>query len=117
MTKEDKKKYKEHLKSTKEIAKKIEGLIALYLGKIDKRQGITRNPEITVNRRLGAAYSYVRSRSGNQTSTEKQLVNQFKATYAEALKKVNTFFDTDWKTYKASLEKIEISPFKEIKKF
>jgi len=45
------------------------------------------------------------------------LVNQFKATYAEALKKVNAFFDTDWKTYKTSLEKIEISPFKETKKF
>jgi len=117
LTKEDKKKYKEHLKQTKEVTKKIDDLIALYLGKIDKRQGITRNPEVTVNQRLGVAYGYVRSRFGNQTSTEKQLVNQFKATYTEALKKVNTFFDTDWKTYKASLEKIEISPFKETKKF
>ena len=117
LTKEDKKKYKEQLKSTKEITKKIDGLISLYLGKVDKRQGITRNPEVTVNQRLGVAYRYVRSRFGNQTSTEKQLVNQFKATYAEALKKVNTFFDTDWKTYKTSLEKIEISPFKEVKKF
>ncbi|MBL4904522.1 MAG: hypothetical protein JKZ00_00490 [Flavobacteriaceae bacterium] len=117
LTKEDKKKYKEQLKQTKEITKKIDGLIALYLGKVDKRQGITRNPEVTVNQRFFSAYRYVRSRFGNQTSTETQLVNQFKANHNEVLKKVNTFFDTDWKAYKATIEKIEISPFKETKKF
>ena len=31
-----------------DIAKKVEGLISVYLGKIDRRQGITRNPEVTV---------------------------------------------------------------------
>jgi photosystem II stability/assembly factor-like uncharacterized protein len=117
LTKEDKKKYKEQIKSSSNISKKIDTLIALFLGKIDKRQGITRNPEVTVNQRLGTARWYVGSRFGEQTTTEKQLINQFKTSLKEALEKSNSFFNKDWKDYKSKVDKIKISPFKEIKNF
>ncbi|MCT4699623.1 WD40/YVTN/BNR-like repeat-containing protein [Tenacibaculum haliotis] len=116
-TKEDKKKYKDAIKSSKEIIKKIDTLIAMYLGTIDKRQGITRNPEVTINNRFGTARWYVGSRFGKQTATEKQLINQFKTSYTKGIEKTNIFFSEDWKKYKETVEKIEISPFKKTSTF
>lgn len=116
-TKENKKIYKTAIITSKEIIKKVDTLIAIYLGKIDKRQGITRNPEVTVNNRFGTARWYVASRFGVQTETEKQLIKQFKTSFNEALKKVNTFFEEDWTKYKSTVEKIEISPFKKTMNF
>lgn len=52
LTKEDQKKYTSEIKASSEIIKKIDTLIAIYLGKVDKRQGITRNPEVTVTQRF-----------------------------------------------------------------
>lgn len=117
LAKADKKKYKDQIKASGSIVKKIDGLVAIFLGKIDRRQGITRNPEVTVNQRFGNARRYIASRKGNLTNTERQLIKQFKDAMNEAISKVNTFFDKDWKNYKTKVENINISPFKEIKKF
>ena len=117
LDKEDKKKYKDQIKLSKEIIAKIDDLIAVFIGKIDKRQGITRNPEVTVNRRYFSARRYVGSRFGDLTSTEDRLISQFKKAFKDAVIKTNSFFDTDWKTYKTTLETIHISPFREVKKF
>ncbi len=117
LAKEDKKKYKDQIKASKDIVKKIDGLVAIFLGKVDRRQGITRNPEVTINQRFGNARRYVATRKGNLTATERQLIKQFKDALKDATQKVNAFFDTDWKAYKTKVENINISPFKEIKKF
>ncbi len=116
-TKEDKKKYKIEIKASKEIIKKIDTLIAMYLGTVDKRQGITRNPEVTINNRFGTARWYVGSRFGKQTATEKQLINQFKTSFNKGVEKTNMFFSEDWKKYKETVEKIEISPFRKTSTF
>ncbi len=113
----DKEKYKFEIVSSEDIVKRINKVLELYLGKVDKRQGITRNPEVTVSQRLRSASWYVNSRFGNQTSTEKQLVSQFKDSLKEALEKTNALFEKDWKSYKEEVEKVKISPFKEIKSF
>ncbi|QTE22796.1 WD40/YVTN/BNR-like repeat-containing protein [Polaribacter cellanae] len=115
LSKEDKKKFKEEIKASTEIIKKIDGLIAKFLGSIDKRQGITRNPEITVNQRFYQASSYIRSRFGEQTSTETVLMNQFKEEFKKVVNETNAFFNNDWVTYKSKTENIKISPFKETK--
>ena len=111
----DKEKYKEEIKSSTNISKKIDDLIALYLGKEDKRQGITRNPEITVMQRLGEANNYVGSRKTGITSTEKNLMQFAQEELAIALDKTNKFFSEDWQTYRTAIEKLEDSPFKETK--
>ena len=117
LSKKDKKKYKDQITLSKEIITKIDDLIAVFIGKIDKRQGITRNPEVTINRRYFSARRYVGSRFGDLTSTEERLISQFKKAFKDAIEKTNSFFETDWKTYKTTLETIRISPFKEVKKF
>ena len=115
LSKEDKKKYKDQIKSSEDITKQIDTLIAKYLGTIDKRQGITRNPEVTVNQRLGLASRYIRSRFGEQTSTESVLMNQFKEEFKKTVSETNMFFNKDWVAYKSSVENIKISDFKETK--
>ena len=113
----DKEKYKNEIKASKDIIKKIDDLIAIYLGKEDKRQGITRNPEVTISQRIGLANSYVRSRQNGLTATENTLIKHAKNALKDGLDKTNTFFNEDWKTYKNSIEKIELSPFKTTKSF
>ena len=114
LKKEDDKKFKVEIKASKEIVKKIDSLIALYLGKEDKRQGITRNPEVTVMQRLGTANWYSRSRPNGMTQTENTLIQHAQDQLNDALKETNSFFVTDWVEYKSKLERVEISPFKEI---
>ena len=92
-------------------------MISIYLGKIDRRQGITRNPEVTVNQRLGVARRYLNARHTKITKTETELINNFKDAFKEAINKTNTFFNNDWKTYKNNVDSIKISAFKEAKTF
>ncbi|MDF4202613.1 hypothetical protein PXD56_06595 [Maribacter sp. SA7] len=117
LKKEDDKKYKEQIKSSKDIIKQIDSVTALYLGKVDKRQGITRSKEMTVMQRLQIARRYVGSRKAGMTATEKQLMQFAKDELETALQKTNTFFSTDWKDYQSSMNSLELSPFKEVESF
>ena len=113
----DEKKYKDQIKASKEIVKEIDSVIALYLGKEDKRQGITRNPEITVMQRIGNASYYAGSRKNGITKTEQNLIRYAKEELKTALDKTNAFFTDEWNTYRESIEKLELSPFKETETF
>ena len=113
----DKEKYKDEIKSSKDIIKQIDTIIDVYLGKEDKRQGITRNPETTVNQRIGLANGYVRSRQNGMTSTETTLIKNAKDALNDALDKTNKFFTETWNPYQVKMEQLQINPFKEIKSF
>ncbi|RLD28322.1 MAG: hypothetical protein DRI75_07015 [Bacteroidetes bacterium] len=117
LAKLDKKQYKEQIKASKDIVKKIDKVIAIYLGKEDKRQGITRNPEVNVNQRIRNASFYAGSRPYGLTTTEKTLIKHAKDAVKEALDKTNTFFNEEWKPYQATMEELNTNPFKEIKSF
>ena len=111
------KKYKSEIKASKEIIKSIDSIVAIFLGKEDKRQGITRNPEVTAMQRLGQARSYVSSMQNGITSTETNLIDNAKYALEAGLNKTNTFFSEEWKTYRAKMEALEMNPFKEIENF
>lgn len=113
----DKEKYKESIKNSKEIIKKIEAIIAIYLGKEDKRQGIVRNPEVTISQRISLANRYVSSRQNGLSSTETTLIDHAEKAIKDGLDKTNTFFYEDWKTYRSAMENLESSPFKNTKSF
>ena len=114
---DDAKKYKEEIDISKKISKKIDSIVALYIGKEDKRQGITRNPEINVMQRLGSAGWYSGSRPNGMTKTETLLMEHAKDALADALIQTNSFFEKEWLVYKTQLEKIQLSPFKDLNKF
>ncbi len=113
----DKEGFKEAIKQSKEITKEIDKLVAIFLGSIDKRQGITRNPEITVSSRISGAYRYVASRKTEISDTETRLMQFAKDDLNEALKKVNSFFEEQWSKYQEDMMKLEINPFKEVQTF
>ena len=117
LAKLDKDANKDNIKASKDIAKKIEEIISMYLGSIDERQGITRNPEITVMQRLGTARYYVGSRQNGITTTETTLIQHAKDELSSALDKTNTFFREEWNPYKNKMEGLNLSPFKETKTF
>ncbi len=89
----------------------------MYIGKVDKRQGITRNPEVTVMQRIGNASFYSGSRPDGLTKTEQLLIQHAKTDLKEALSATNTFFNGEWNDYRAKMEEVSLSPFKETKTF
>lgn len=113
----DEKKYKDQIKASTAIVKQIDSVVALYLGTVDKRQGITRNPEVTVMQRIGTASYYTNTRKTGITKTERDLINYAEAELKSALEKTNSFFNADWKAYRENIEKLDVSPFKETKSF
>ncbi len=117
LKKEDKKLHKEAIALSTEISETIENLIALYIGKEDKRQGITRNPEVTVLNRIRTASWYGGSRPDGMTKTEITLLKHAKNKLNEALDNTNAFFEKDWKAYRETMTKVKTKPFKDIKVF
>lgn len=113
----DKDKYSEAIKTSDEITKDIDGIIALYLGKEDKRQGMTRNKQMTVSKRIQEAKTYVSTRQQGLTSTERKLMDFAKQDLEAAINKTNEFFNSQWADYQQSVEELKLSPFKEIKSF
>ncbi len=113
----DDEKYKEQIKASKDIVKEIDTVIALYLGKVDKRQGITRNPEITVMQRIRNANYYTNTRQNGITKTERDLIKYASDELKSALSKTNSFFTDKWNGYRKTMEALEVSPFKETKQF
>ncbi|UJH67743.1 WD40/YVTN/BNR-like repeat-containing protein [Allomuricauda sp. SCSIO 65647] len=113
----DKEKYKDRIKASKDIVKQIDSVVAVFMGKEDKRQGITRNPETTVMQRLNTASYYVGSRKNGITETEKRLIRFAETDLKNALQKTNMFFADKWKAYRESIEALKLSPFKDKKTF
>ena len=114
---EDEKKFKEQIEASKDIVKQIDSVVALYLGKDDKRQGITRNPEITVMQRIGTASGYVQSRQNGITETEKKLIRFAEADLKSAVQKTNAFFEEKWSAYRKNIEALNLSLFKKTETF
>ncbi|MFD2586979.1 WD40/YVTN/BNR-like repeat-containing protein [Croceitalea marina] len=113
----DKDKYKDQIKASDAIVKAIDSVVAIYIGKEDKRQGITRNPEINVMQRIGNASFYVGTRKSGLTKTEKDLIKYAEDDLKSALDKTNSFFNEKWKAYRESIEALDLSPFKETETF
>ncbi len=113
----DKKKFKEQIELSSTTINEIDELIALFIGKIDKRQGITRDIDSNVQQKVYKAYSYINSRPNGNTVTELNLIKHANTSLEKATERVNAFFNEKWKNYKSQIENLEYSEFKEITKF
>lgn len=117
LKKKDEEKYESEIDASKTIVDTIEEKIAIFLGEEDERQGIVRSREMTVEKRLSQARYYVTSRPYGLTPTENTLTSHAENDLQEALKEVNSFYETEWPQYRSKMEQVKISPFKEIKIF
>lgn len=111
----DKEAHKASIKIAKDMVKEIDKVIALYLGAVDKRQGITRNPTPTVINRIQKAGQYTRSRPSGMTTTEDRLLAHAKAALETAIAKTNVFFTEQWLPFETKMKALDVLPFKEIR--
>jgi hypothetical protein len=109
--------YKDQIKTSKETVEAIDSLVDKYLGKVDKRQGITRNPEVTPLQRLRTAQGYVFSSQTGLTSTETTLIKHAKDALDKLFGETNNFFKTTWQAYQDQMKDIKTNPFKDTKTF
>ncbi len=113
----DKDTFKELLETIAEHSKKIEMLLDGFIGKEDKRQGIVRNPDSSVIRRISNASRYIGSRPFGITSTEEKLLEHVHNDLKTALEKTNAFYEKNWENLKAKIEEVALSEFKPIQRF
>ncbi len=111
----DEKQHNALLSELKTHTKTIDSLMALFIGKEDKRQGIVRNPEVTVMNRIGVASRYIQSRPDGMTSNEEQLIQHAHQDLVNALKEMNAFYGEQWETLKSKIESINLTDFKPVK--
>ena len=109
--------YKETIDKCKASIKEITQLVDLFLGKVDKRQGIVRNPAQTVMTRISTARRYVYSRPDGITGTEELLMQHASIATNDALKQVNDFYKNNWEALQQEIESIELSAFKAVEYF
>ncbi|AGC78612.1 photosystem II stability/assembly factor-like uncharacterized protein [Nonlabens dokdonensis] len=110
---QDKEAFKEQIKATDSIVKQLEKHQNKYFGTPDERQGITRNPEVTVMNRIYGASSYIGSRQGPQTATEEQLYNQAAALAREVNAESKSFLEKEWAAFVAEMKQVTIDMFEE----
>ncbi len=114
---DDDKKFKDDVKEIDAMVKRIDSVMAMFIGKVDKRQGITRNPEVTVMNRIYQASGYAQSRPNGLTSTETMLINNARVELEKALNATNEFYTTEWKPFQNQLQEMNLDMFKEVQTF
>ncbi len=109
--KDELKEVNEANKATKE---KINELLDMVFGKQDDRQGITRNPEVTVMSRLFGPFRYLGNDYDGPGENERNLLRLAEEAVNDAVMKINNFITTEWPEYQQTIEEAELSPFKEL---
>jgi photosystem II stability/assembly factor-like uncharacterized protein len=107
--------YKKGLERTKVVKDSINALFDYILGKEDKRQGITRQKQPTPVSYIGNAVFYISGALDPVNETDQRVFKFAQDQISLVLDRVNKFYDTTWKDYRSSMEKVVISPFRDYK--
>ncbi|MCG8373899.1 MAG: hypothetical protein MI700_10215 [Balneolales bacterium] len=108
---EEKKELMEMNKATKE---RIGEIMDMIFGKQDDRQGITRNPDVTVMQRLFAPNRYLGGDYDGPGATEENLFRIAEEAVEQAVQEINAFVEGDWAEYQSAMESANLSPFKDL---
>ena len=109
--------YKNVLAQCKSAQATITEMMDEFLGKEDKRQGIVRNPKVTVMSRIYGASRYVSSRQSGITITEETLLKQADDHWKKAINAVNLFYKEQWPALRKEIESVNLSDFKDVEAF
>ena len=112
----DEEAYKEQIELSKTTSDSLNSLLDIFVGKEDKRQGITRNQPNSVNAKMGNANFYTGNATHAPGLTERALIDEFKNELSGALEKVNGFYETEWPKFREAIEAIDFSPFEDYEK-
>jgi photosystem II stability/assembly factor-like uncharacterized protein len=107
-----KEKSKEILGIHTKTLKKIDGLMDMMLGKVDKRQGITATEFPSPLSYLRTASRYVNSLLQMPGETEDTLIKNADLKVGEVISKINDFYKKDWDEYQNLVKDLNLLPFK-----
>ena len=114
---EDKETFEPLLKQHKMLKDTINTLLDEMLGKVDKRQGITRNEVPSAISYLYTARRYVGPLEQVPGPTQETLIKNAKDKLSVVLEKINGFYETQWPEYRKSVEELKLTPFKPVERF
>ena len=100
-------------RSTKVIQDSIKAIREFINGKPETRQGTGSVPQITVINQLGAANSAITSKPLAPGQQEEMLVKRAEDLIAEAIRKINQFFQVNWSAYRRQVEETPVKLFKD----
>lgn len=113
LKKADKEKYKDQIEKSKAVSDTIKNLMDEFIGKEDKRQGITLDYNVYILDRIRGVQQYMGNQLGAPTPTETELMNMAENALDAHISTVKSFFKNDWEDYRKEMEIIKISPFKD----
>ncbi len=105
--------FKDQIDLVKETIDSLNSMLDVFVGKEDDRQGITRNPEKSINTHYFGAYRYVSNALHAPGETENKLIAKFEEVFEKALAMVNGYFSEEWPKFREEVEKLDTSPFKD----
>jgi photosystem II stability/assembly factor-like uncharacterized protein len=103
---------KDQMDKTKAVKDSINALFDAILDKEDKRQGLTRDSEGPIAD-IQTAEGYVDGNLNPIGETDRRVYEKAEDSVTKAVTQVNSFYETTWKEYRAMIEKVTLSPFKE----
>jgi photosystem II stability/assembly factor-like uncharacterized protein len=90
----------------------ITAIMDYIVGKEDKRQGILRQPDPTPISYIGTAQFYINSSKDPVSATDQRVFQQAEQQIDKVTERVNRFYEKIWPDFRAALEKVSISPFR-----
>jgi photosystem II stability/assembly factor-like uncharacterized protein len=103
---------KEAKEKNKIIKDSINNIMDYIVGKEDKRQGIVRHADPTPVSYLYRATDYISNSIDPVSETDHRVFKQAEEQITKVVDRVNKFFDKTWSEYRAVMEKVVVSPFK-----
>jgi len=103
---------KEATEKTKVVKDSINAIMDYIVGKEDKRQGIIRSPIPTPVSYVFTAQRYIATSKDPVSATDQRVYKQAQDEISKLTERVNKFYDKTWPEYRAVMEKVSLSPFK-----
>jgi hypothetical protein len=104
---------KEAMDKTKAMKDSLNSLMDYIVGKEDKRQGITRQPDPTPVNYIRTASGYISRANDAVSATDQRVFKHAEDKVNEVLNRVNTFYQSQWSGYRSAIEQVSLSPFKD----
>lgn len=100
-------------KSNKAIQDSIKAIREFINGKTFDRQGYGQVPQVTVMSRYQQANQGIASKPIKPGAQEEMMVGWAESSIAEAIQRINSFFDGRWKDYRRQVESTQVKLFKD----
>ena len=102
-------------KTTTKMTDEIKLIRESISGKPSDKQGITRSFEVTTMTQLQSAQQSIGSKMVAPGAQEETMVANGEKAVADAVQKINAFFDGKWKDYRQQVEGTKVNLFKDYK--